>query len=379
MGLPSSSFLRSKFPRVCSFRSAALSCVSVSLILQAQFLPAQQNTPDRDLPDAPGYSAEPTGAQAGSGAPSPAKTQAALSGTIVDSNGDLVQGAKVALSGPGGNRDVQSDDRGQFSFSGLSAGAFTLTISAPGMSPLAVPDIVLQPGEVRFLPKLLISLSAGVTEVRVTANQEQIAEEEVHTEESQRVLGVFPNFYSVYDFNTPPLTTRQKYQLAFRDMIDPMSFAGAAALASGEPIENKYPGYGVGFEGFAKRFGAAYANDFDGRMIGSAVLPSLFHQDPRYFYKGTGSTRSRVLYAIAQTFYCRSDNGRMEPNYSEVLGSFAAGGLSNLYYPAANRGVSLVFFNGLIELGGHAGTNLVREFILKGFTSHVAGGNAPNP
>lgn len=363
-----------KFRRL--FLLGALTCLWFSSNLQAQ-----QNTlgaaADRDLPDAPGYSAQTTGAPGA--AQSSAQALAAVSGTIVDPNGDLVQGAKVVLSGPGGDRAVQSDERGEFSFSGLSSGSFRLTITAPGMSPASVPGIVLAPGEVRFLPKLLVSLSTGVTEVRVTADQEQIAEEEVHTEESQRVLGVFPNFYSVYDRDTPPLNTRQKYQLALRTMIDPMSFAGAAALASGEPIENKYPGYGVGFEGFAKRFGAAYANDFDGRMLGSAVFPSLFHQDPRYFYKGTGSIRSRALYAIAQTFYCRSDSGHGEPNYSEVLGSFAAGGLSNLYYPAANRGVSLVFFNGLIEIGGHAGTNLVREFILKGFTTHAAGGIAPNP
>lgn len=380
MGFHCQSFRRGRRPRAFWVGSLVLTCLGLASLLQAQQNSQQSSltaAAGRDLPDAPGYTAQAVGAPA----PGQASAQAlaALSGTIVDSNGDVVEGAQVSLSGPGGDRVAQSDARGEFAFSGLPAGSFRLTIIAPGMSPSTVPGIVLAPGEVRFLPKLLVALSAGVTEVRVTADQEQIAEEEVHTEESQRVLGVFPNFYSVYDSNTPPLTTRQKYQLAFRDMIDPMSFAGAAALAAGEPIENKYPGYGVGIEGYARRFGAAYANDFDGRMLGSAVFPSLFHQDPRYFYKGTGSIRSRALYAVAQTFYCRSDSGRQEPNYSEVLGSFTAAGLSNLYYPAANRGVSLVFFNGLIELGGHAGTNLVREFILKGFTTHAAGGTAPNP
>lgn len=374
-GLHTSSFRLAKLRHVVWLGAVALLLLSSSSILQGQRNPLKAEA-GRDLPDAPGYAAQTTAVQSADSAQSPA---AALSGTIVDSNGDVVEGATVVLSGPGGNRTQQSDASGGFAFRALPAGRFRLSVTGAGMIPPVVPDIVLHAGEVRFLPRLLVSLSTGVTEVHVTANQEEIAEEEVHTEESQRVLGVFPNFYSVYDINTPPLSTRQKFQLAFRNMIDPTAFAGAAALAAGEPIENAYPGYGTGVAGYVRRFGAAYANDFDGRMLGSAVFPSLFHQDPRYFYKGTGSTRSRAFYAIAQTFYCRSDGGRMEPNYSEVLGSFATGGLSNLYYPAANRGVSLVLVNGLIAIGGHAGTNLVREFILKGFTTHTHPGVAPNP
>ncbi|MGA8528886.1 MAG: hypothetical protein WB622_04170 [Acidobacteriaceae bacterium] len=112
-------------------------------------------------------------------------------------------------------------------------------------------------------------------------------------------------------------------------------------------------------------------NDFDSRMIGSALLPSLFHQDPRYFYKGTGTIRERVLYAIKSAFICRGDNGKPEFDFSHIGGDFAAGALSNLYYPEANEGASLIFTNGLIEIGGMAGTNLIREFVLRGITSHV--------
>lgn len=106
-------------------------------------------------------------------------------------------------------------------------------------------------------------------------------------------------------------------------------------------------------------------------MIGSALLPSLFRQDPRYFYKGTGTIRSRALYAIKSAFICRGDNGKPEFDFSHIGGDFAAGSMSNLYYPEPNEGATLILTNGLIEIAGMAGTNLIREFVLRGITSHV--------
>ena len=135
------------------------------------------------------------------------------------------------------------------------------------------------------------------------------------------MLGIVPNFYSAYDWNAPPLNARQKFALAFRAEIDPMTFAGAAAVAGAEEYRGIYPGYGAGFSGFGKRFAAQYVNDFASRMIGSDVLPSLLHQDPRYFYKGTGSVRSRALYAIKSAFICRGDSGRDDFDYSHIRGS----------------------------------------------------------
>jgi hypothetical protein len=154
---------------------------------------------------------------------------------------------------------------------------------------------------------------------------------------------------------------------------------GAAAVAGAEEDQKMYPGYGTGFSGFSKRFGAQYANDFGSRMIGSAILPSLFHQDPRYFYKGKGSTRSRALYAIKSAFICRGDNGHGEFDFSHILGDFAAGGLANIYYPEANEGAGLIATNALIEIAGMAGTNLLREFVLPTFTTHGPGHHASLP
>jgi hypothetical protein len=106
-------------------------------------------------------------------------------------------------------------------------------------------------------------------------------------------------------------------------------------------------------------------------MIGSAVLPSLLHQDPRYFYKGSGSITSRAVYAIKQTVICRGDNGRSEPNYSRVFGNFAAAGISNLYRAPEDRTASLTFRNGFIITASNAAGNLVREFLLRKITSKV--------
>ncbi len=91
-------------------------------------------------------------------------------------------------------------------------------------------------------------------------------------------------------------------------------------------------------------------------MIGSAILPSLLHQDPRYFYRGSGSKKSRALYAISGGVICRGDNGRMQPNYSYVLGALPPVESQTLYHPASDRGVGLTIGNGFLNVAAHAWT-----------------------
>lgn len=313
------------------------------------------------LPDAPGVGQS---AQSGSGS---------IVGTVLDTNGDLIQGARVVLSGRPGTAEqvLQSGNHGEFAFSGLTPGSFKLTISAPGMGTYVSPEITLHAGETSTVSQVVLPFATVTADVTVVATRAEIAEAEIHLAEQQRVLGVLPNFYSVYYWNAAPLGTKQKFELAFRAVIDPVAFAEAGLVAGAEQANGSFSGYGQGAHGYAKRFGAAYANDFSGRVLASAVLPSLFHQDPRYFYKGTGSIRSRALYAITSAVICRGDNGHRQPNYSHILGSFAAGGLSNLYYPSTNRGLSLSVVNGLIDTAGNAGNNLLREFLLRRITSHA--------
>ena len=160
------------------------------------------------------------------------------------------------------------------------------------------------------------------------------------------MLGVIPNFYVSYIPNAVPLTSKQKYNLALRTVVDPFTFVmvGAAGIAQ---AQNHFAGYGQGAQGYAKRFGAGYADTVTSTFIGGAILPSLLKQDPRYFYKGNGSVPSRSLYAIGNAIVCKGDNGHWQANYSNILGSMAAGGLSNIYYPEQDRnGAGLTLENG---------------------------------
>ena len=296
-----------------------------------------------------------------------------ITGTVLDTTGALVPGATVTLTNRAGSitRSMVSGSNGQFTFDLLPPGDFRVSVTSPGMGTFVSPEIVLTAGDRRDVPEIVLPIASTSADVHVHVTLDQIATEQVHAEEQQRVLGVLPDFYTTYIWNAAPLPAKQKFQLAFRSIIDPVAFLGAGALAGAEQYHNTFPGYGQGADGYAKRFGAAYANDAIGRMIGSAILPSLLHQDPRYFYLGSGSVRSRALYALSRAFICKGDNGRWEPNYSNILGSFAAGGISNLYHPAGDRGVGLTFGNGLIEIAGNAGTNLIREFLLRPLTRNL--------
>ena len=296
-----------------------------------------------------------------------------ISGTVLNTNRDVLQGAQVTLTGPSGfaSRNAESGNDGQFGFTGLAQGIYKLTVSAPGMTTFTSPQIPLQAGEFHILPPVIMSIARVSTSITVTASKEQLAEEQLHVAEHQRVVGVIPNFYSSYDWNAPPMLAKQKLQLGLRSFLDPVSFLGVAGVAGAEQYENVFPTYGGGLEGYGKRYGAALANHASSTLLGRAVYPSIFHQDPRYFYKGKGTIRSRALYAISAAVVARGDDGRWKPNYSRLLGNFSAAAISNLYYPASDRGASLVLWNGLAEMGGDAVANLIREFVLKRFTSRA--------
>jgi hypothetical protein len=163
-------------------------------------------------------------------------------------------------------------------------------------------------------------------------------------------------------------------------VVDPVTFGVVGIAAGVEQAQNHFNGYGQGGQGYAKRYGAGYADTVSGTFIGGAILPSLLKQDPRYFYKGTGSTRSRILYAIANAVICKGDNGHWQANYSNILGSLAAGGISNLYYPADDRdGASLTFENASIGVGATAVANLFEEFVIRKITPKVSNRDPAKP
>ncbi len=295
-----------------------------------------------------------------------------ISGTVLDPDGAMVANVKISLMQPGiaSVRETTTDGSGHFVFSAVGAGAFQLKLVAPGFAVVEKSGVVKAAEDVLFGD---ISLAVHTNEnIDVTLAPEQVAEDQLKVEEQQRVLGFIPNFYISYVPNAAPLTTRLKFQLAWKSTVDPVSLGITGAVAGIEQAENRFSGYGQGAQGYGKRYGASYGDFVSGTFIGGAILPSLLKQDPRYFYKGTGTTKSRILYAIAMSVICKGDNGRWQFNYSAIIGGLAAAGISNLYYPPENRdGARLTFENTLIGIGGGMASNIIQEFFVRRFTPHL--------
>ncbi len=322
-----------------------------------------QSASEQDLVDAPNAAPD---------APSPDPAPGSITGTVTDTYGDLVPGATVAVEpAKGGSRTTQvANDSGYFAVAGLAPNvSYRVTITAPGFDPYIAPPVTLTPGQFVEVTGIKLKIEDAVTSVTVTASTPlEIATEQVQIEEKQRVLGFLPNFYVVYDTeNAAPLTTKLKFQMAYKVSIDPVSIFGAAFLATMNQAGDR-PNFPQGWKGYGERFGAAYADGVTDIMFGGAILPSLLHQDPRYFYKGTGTTKSRVLHALSNPFIARGDNGRLEPNYSSLGGDLISNALSNAYYPKSNRGAAFTFEGFAIATGTREVSSLLQEFVLRKLT-----------
>lgn len=185
------------------------------------------------------------------------------------------------------------------------------------------------------------SSSQQATPPKTKEEQQKEAAEQLKQEEKQRLMGVVPNFNSTDNPNALPLSPRQKFHLFFKSSVDPFVFVAAGLDAGEEQATNAFPGYGQGMEGYAKRFGASYADTFDGNLWGNAILPVWWHEDPRYFRMGKGTVKHRLIYALETNVWSKRDNGTWGPNYSNVIGNFISGGISNVYYPSSDRGAAL--------------------------------------
>jgi Carboxypeptidase regulatory-like domain len=349
--------------QICASRVRALICIT--------FVPLICALPARAAQAPAGTDARPTTAVAP--APDPQST-GHISGRIVDPSGVPLGGARVKLSRDDQALDqqTQSDEEGQFFFPNTPAGPFRINVTAEGFAEQTFSGN-LSSGDSYIVPEIKLAIATATTQVRVTPQtQFEVAEEQIKEEEKQRPLGFIPNFYVSYIPNAAPLTPKQKFKLAAKSLFDPVNFGLTAGAAGLEQWTDQFNGYGQGAQGFAKRYGAAYADGVTGTLIGSAILPSLLKQDPRYFYKGTGTRRSRILYALAMSVVCRGDNGHWQANYSAILGSLASGGISNLYYPAKDReGATLTFENTLIGIGTSAAANILQEFVIRKLTPNL--------
>jgi hypothetical protein len=291
-------------------------------------------------------------------------------GTVITVDGDTVAGAAVVLerSDRGDNRTAITNDNGFFEFHDVKPGTpYHLTVSAEGLGEWTSPAVNLEPNQYKILTDIQLRVATVRTTVNVTQTAEEVATEQVKVAEKQRIFGIIPNFYVVYDPDPVPLTTKLKFRLALKVATDPITFIGIGIL-SGAQQAGDTPNYGQGAQGFAKRFGANTADAFTDIMIGGAILPSLLHQDPRYFYQGTGTSKSRIRHAVLNPFVCKGDNGKWQPNYSSLGGDLASSAISNAYYPESNRGVGLVFTNFAVSTAERVVASLAEEFLLRKLT-----------
>jgi len=152
---------------------------------------------------------------------------------------------------------------------------------------------------------------------------------------NDRLFLALPNFLTLENSaNVPPLTTGEKFKVVARGSFDKIQFPWYALLAGLSQAENSEPGYGQGWEGYGKRYASAFADGTIENFMTSAVLPSILHQDPRFYQSSEGSVTHRAGYAISRIFITRSDSGHKQFNYSEILGSALSAGIStNTYHP----------------------------------------------
>jgi hypothetical protein len=176
----------------------------------------------------------------------------------------------------------------------------------------------------------------------------------------QRGFIDFAAFNTTQNQNAAPLSPGQKYELFFKSATDPWPFGLAAVVAGIGQADGSPQAWGGGTEGYAKRFGGAYSDYFIGNFFGNAVLPSIWHEDPRYYQKGTGSAGSRALWAAESTGWCKRDNGKWGPNYANVIGNLIGAAIARVYYPASQRTVTDTITDGLtVSAEGIVGAEVI--------------------
>jgi hypothetical protein len=297
-----------------------------------------------------------------------------INGVVTDTDQAAIPNAKVDLEEPGGKTSIlttNSDATGSFTLSPVVPGTYRVRIKASGFSAWKVEDVLVPPAQTVTLKTVELGVEAIDSAVDAIT-VEDLAELQITAEEHQRILGVLPNFFVSYVPNAQPLTARQKFKLAVVVSRDPLTFFTTGVNAGIEQATGAFSGYGYGYTGYASRYAAGYGDRLSATFFGAAIYPSLFHQDPRYFYRGHGRIITRALYAMSTVVVCKGDNGKWQPNYSNVLGNLTSGAISTLYYPnSARHDVQTSVDNIFIGIGeGSIGT-LLQEFLLRHVTHGV--------
>jgi hypothetical protein len=297
--------------------------------------------------------------------------QSSVAGTVTDTDRAAIPNAKVTLEDADTKvtRLLSSDGSGAFAFTSVPAGNYIVRIAAQGFSPWRITEVlILHESENVTLPPVELGVEAINTTVNAIT-QEDLAEQQITAEEHQRILGILPNFFVSYVPNAAPLTRRQKFKLAIVVSTDPLTFLTTGVTAGIEQQQGDFSGYGPGVSGYVQRYAATYGDRLSATVLGAAVFPSLFHQDPRYFYRGHGRIITRALYAISTTVVCKGDNGRRQPNYSNVFGNLGAAFIASTYYPRSDhQSVQVTVSDTLLGVAEGAFGTLFQEFLLRHLT-----------
>lgn len=301
----------------------------------------------------------------------PVPQAGSISGSVVDTDGAAIPHASVSFQGktPDDKLTITADDSGQFRVAGLKAGtSYTVTVTAKGFGAVTVTTDPLTPGADLALAEL--KLKPAADETVAAASEKEIAMEEVYEETHQRLFGFLPNFYVVYDRSDEiPLSPGMKFKLAFKATFDFATLGGAMFVAGMDQAAH-YPAYVEGTKGFGQRVGNNYAGAATDIFFGGALLPVIFKQDPRYYYQGTGTKKSRMLHALSSPILCKGDNGHRQFNISSIGGDLISGAIAQTYTPARDRGATSFISGALIVTGGREINAMLQEFVYKKLTSH---------
>jgi Carboxypeptidase regulatory-like domain len=293
---------------------------------------------------------------------------ASILGTVTDVNDDPVPNATVVVQAPsGGPLILVTKDDGTFAFHDVTPGADHITITAEGFAEWTS-TVTVEPGQEKTLSDIKLRITAVQRTVTVGYSQKEVAQQQLKAEEQQRVLRFIPNMYVTYDPHPEPLTTKMKFHLMYKGLTHPSFFALEAGWAGVQQAANT-PDWPQSTKGYGRRFGANLAGGATEGLFANAILPSLLHQDPRYFYQGSGSKGSRAWHAFLAPFVCKGDNGNTQPNYSQIGGLLISGAIANVYYPSSNTGAGLIFRSFGTNMGIHVALGLAQEFVLARFTS----------
>jgi hypothetical protein len=295
-----------------------------------------------------------------------------VSGIVMDTSGAAVAGAQVSLVLSDGTplQTLTSGTRGEFTFTAVPVGSYAVKVDAAGFNPFITETFAITARQVYVVPAISLSIAAVTADVTVRPT-DVIAAGQIKAEEKQRLIGVFPNFYVSYVPDAAPLTSRQKLSLATRDTFDSMSLAGNGLGAGIEQATNAHAAYRQGAAGYGKRWAALIADNVSDDLLSHYVFASALHQDPRYFYQGTGTKKARLYHALSSALVAHSDSGKLMPNYAYLLGDVSSAALSNAYYPRADRNVNWFLINVAVAIAGRAGEAVAQEFIGKHLTRNV--------